>query len=112
MKKVLVSGCFDLLHSGHIAFFREAARYGELYVALGADRTVFELKGRPPVNSEAERLFMVEAVDCVAGALVSSGSGILDFEPELRRLRPQVLVVNADGDFPEKRQLGAELGVE
>ena len=39
-KKVFVSGCFDMLHSGHIAFFREAASYGDLYVALGSDRTV------------------------------------------------------------------------
>ncbi len=38
-KKVLVSGFFDLLHSGHIAFFREAANYGDVYVALGSDKT-------------------------------------------------------------------------
>ena len=46
----------------------------------------------------------------VTGALVYSGSVILDFEPELRRLRPQVLVVNAGGAFPEKRRLCAEQG--
>jgi len=48
-KKVFVSGCFDLLHSGHVEFFQRAAAYGdELYVALGSDKTVFDLKGRPP----------------------------------------------------------------
>ena len=36
--KVFVSGCFDMLHSGHVAFFREAASYGDLYVALGSDK--------------------------------------------------------------------------
>ena len=61
-KKVFVSGCFDLLHSGHIAFFEEAAGYGDLYVAVGSDRTIFELKGREPVNSENERLYMVKAL--------------------------------------------------
>ena len=33
-KKVFVSGCYDMLHSGHVAFFKEAARYGDLYVCL------------------------------------------------------------------------------
>ena len=45
-KKVFVSGCFDMLHSGHVEFFREASTYGEWYVALGSDKTVFELKGQ------------------------------------------------------------------
>jgi cytidyltransferase-like protein len=54
-KKVFVSGCFDLLHSGHIAFLQETASYGDLYVALGSDQTVYELKGRLPVNSEQEQ---------------------------------------------------------
>jgi cytidyltransferase-like protein len=35
-KKVLVSGCFDLLHSGHIAFLKSAAAYGDLYVCIGS----------------------------------------------------------------------------
>jgi len=37
-KKVFVSGCFDLLHSGHIAFFQEASAFGDLYVAIGSDK--------------------------------------------------------------------------
>ena len=31
MVKVFVSGCFDVLHSGHIRFFEEASQYGDLY---------------------------------------------------------------------------------
>jgi cytidyltransferase-like protein len=58
-KKVFVSGCYDLLHSGHVEFFQEAAKFGDLYVALGSDKTVFDLKGRVPVNNQEERLFMV-----------------------------------------------------
>ena len=34
-KKVFVSGCYDMLHSGHVAFFEEAATHGDLYVGLG-----------------------------------------------------------------------------
>jgi cytidyltransferase-like protein len=111
-RKVFVSGCFDMLHSGHIAFFREAASYGDLYVALGSDQTVYELKGRVPVNSEQERLFMVQAVSCVKEAFVSQGSGMLDFEQELRQIKPDTFIVNEDGNIPEKRELCQELGIE
>ena len=112
LKTVFVSGCFDMLHSGHIAFFKEAATYGDLYVALGSDRTVYELKGRAPVYSEDERLFMIQALSYVKEAFVSKGSGMLDFELELREMRPDLFVVNADGNIPEKRELCEELGVE
>jgi cytidyltransferase-like protein len=111
-KKVFVSGCFDLLHSGHIEFFREAASYGDLYVALGSDKTVYDLKGRSPINTEQERLFMVRSVSYVKDAFISRGSGMLDFEPEIRDLQPDVLVVNEEGNIPEKRDLCEELGVE
>ena len=49
-KKVFVSGCYDMLHSGHVAFFEEAARYGDLYVGIGSDKTIFELKARKTVS--------------------------------------------------------------
>ena len=111
-KKVFVTGCYDLLHSGHIEFFREAAQYGDVYVALGSDQTVFGLKGRTPVNSEHERLFMVKAVSYVHDAFISQGSGILDFEAELRAMRPDYFVVNSDGSIPEKETLCKELGIE
>ena len=75
-KKVMVSGCFDMLHSGHVAFFRDAAQYGDVYVALGSDKTIFDLKGRPTVNNEMERLFMVKSITWVKDAFISRGSGI------------------------------------
>jgi cytidyltransferase-like protein len=111
-KTVFVSGCFDMLHSGHIAFFREASTYGGLYVALGSDRTVYELKGRVPVNSEHERLFMVQSLSCVKEAFVSRGSGMLDFEHEFRDMKPDMFLVNEEGNIPEKRELCEQLGVE
>lgn len=111
-KKVLVSGCFDMLHSGHIAFFNEAAAYGDVYVALGSDKTVFELKGKLPVNSEEERLFMVKSTRCVTDALISQGAGMLDFLEEFKQLKPDIMVVNADGHMLEKQQLCEQYGVE
>jgi cytidyltransferase-like protein len=112
VKKVFVSGCYDLLHSGHVAFFQEAASYGELYVAIGSDKTVFGLKGRLPVNNENERLYMVKSLACVKEAFISSGSGVMDFKPEIRKMRPHFLIVNEDGDIPEKQALCIELGIK
>ncbi len=110
--KVFVSGCFDMLHSGHIEFFREASQYGDLYVAVGSDRTYFELKGRKTINSEQERLFMIKAVSFVKDVFISRGSGIMDFEAELREMMPDYFIVNADGHIPEKRDLCHQLGIQ
>jgi cytidyltransferase-like protein len=112
VKKVMVSGFFDLLHSGHIAFFQEAASYGNVYAAIGSDTTYYGLKGRLPVNTAEERLFMVKSVSYVKDAFISRGTGILDYEAEMHNLQPDIFVVNDDGNFPAKRQLAAELGVE
>lgn len=111
-KKVFVSGCFDLLHSGHVAFLQEAATYGDLYVALGSDATVYDLKGRLPVNNEQERLYMVKSLSCVKEAFISSGSGILDFVNELRAIRPDIFIVNEDGNTPQKEALIRSEGIQ
>lgn len=111
-KKVLVSGCYDLLHGGHIAFFKTASAYGDLYVSLGKDENLFRLKGKKPFFSEEERLYMVRSIRYVHEAFLASGTGMLDFEPDMRRLRPDIFVVNSDGHTPEKEALCRELGVE
>lgn len=111
-KKVFVSGCFDMLHSGHVAFLQEAAEYGDLYVGIGADSTIRELKGRETINSESERKYMLEALRSVHKVFVNSGSGILDFLPELDILEPDILIVNEDGHSPDKEALCHERGIE
>ena len=109
--KVFVSGCFDLLHSGHVAFFEQAALYGDLYVAIGSDKTVYELKGRAPVNHEDERLYMVKAISCVTEAFISQGSGMLDFVEELKQIHPDIFIVNVDGNLRAKKELCEQLGI-
>jgi cytidyltransferase-like protein len=103
-RKVVATGCFDWLHSGHVRFLEEVSRLGELSVVVGSDRNVRLLKGEGhPLFGEAERRYMVGSIRFVARALVSTGSGWMDAEPEIRRLRPDVYAVNEDGDKPEKR---------
>ena len=112
MTKVFVSGCYDMLHSGHVAFFREASHYGDLYVGLGSDSTIQDLKGRGTINSEQERLYMVKSIKYVTDAFVNSGNGIMDFEQELERLKPDFFVVNEDGFSPAKQELCDKLGIK
>lgn len=95
-----------------LLFFQSAAEYGDLYVAIGSDKTVFELKGRATVNTEQERQFMIQSLGCVHVAFISAGSGILDFVPELKEIGPDIFVVNEDGDIPEKQRLCEALGIE
>jgi cytidyltransferase-like protein len=111
-KKVFVSGVFDLLHSGHVAFLQEASQFGDLYVGLGSDATVIDLKGRPAVNSEYERLFMLKALSCVHSVNINKGPGILDFTDDLRSLMPDIFIVNEDGHTHEKEKLCQEIGIE
>ncbi len=111
-KKVFVSGCYDMLHSGHVAFFKEASRYGDLYVGIGSDKTILELKNRKAVYSEKERLYMVKAIRYVTDAYINPGSGMLDFLDTLDIVKPDVFVVNSDGGSDLKRKLCADRGIE
>jgi cytidyltransferase-like protein len=105
MAKVLVSGCYDLLHAGHVVFFETAAKYGDLYVCIGSDENVRLLKGRAPRFSQDERLYMVQSVKFVKHARVATGSGLLDFEPDIDQIRPDIFIVNEDGASDEKEDL-------
>ena len=112
VKKVFVSGCFDLLHSGHVEFFRQASSFGDLYVGIGSDETILGYKHHKTVYSEEERLYMVKSIRYVKEAFINSGSGVLDFIPTLDIVNPDVLVVNEDGDCEEKRILCKERGMD
>lgn len=111
-KKVFVSGCYDLLHSGHVEFFRQAAEYGDLYVGIGSDETILHYKNHKTLYPEQERLFMVKAIRYVKDAYINQGSGILDFVPTLDIVKPDILLVNSDGHSDAKRQLCQERGIE
>ena len=111
-KKVFVSGCYDMLHSGHVAFFQEASALGDLYVGLGSDETVYNLKGRRTINTNTERLYMVKSIKFVKDAWINSGSGLMDFEAEIKRLKPDIFFVNEDGFTPDKQALCKEEGIE
>ena len=110
--KVFVSGCYDLLHSGHVEFFQQAAQFGELYVGIGSDATYQEYKHRKPMFPQEERLFMVQNIKAVKEAYINEGRGVIDFIPTLDKVKPDIFVVNAEGGSEEKRRLCAERGIQ
>ena len=111
--RVIVTGCYDWFHSGHVRFFEEASALGDLYVVVGHDANIALLKGEGhPLLSQDERLYMVHSVRYVRQAMISTGHGWLDAEPEIVLLKPHLYVVNEDGDKPEKRAFCAEHGIE
>lgn len=112
IKKIFVSGCYDMLHSGHVAFFQEASSWGDLYVGLGSDQTMYDLKGRKTINTNAERLYMVKSIKFVKDAWINSGSGLMDFDKEIRELKPDIFFVNEDGFTPDKQALCKEMDIE
>jgi cytidyltransferase-like protein len=112
-KKVIVTGCYDWFHSGHVRFFEEASAVGDLYVVVGHDENVRLLKGEGrPLFPAEERRYVVGAIRFVRRALVSTGSGWMDAEPEIRQIKPDIYLVNEDGDVPIKREYCQQHGLE
>ena len=64
-KVVLCHGVFDLLHVGHINYFKASKRYGDvLVVSITGDKFVNKGPGRPAFSA-AERLKFLQEIDCI-----------------------------------------------
>ena len=112
-KKVMVSGCFDWVHTGHVRFFEEVSALGDLYVVVGHDKNLRLLKGKGhPLFPEEERVYWVQSICYVKKAIVSSGDGWLDAAPEVHQIKPDIFIVNKDGDKPEKGKFFSDLNIE
>ena len=80
---------------------------------VGHDENIRLLKGEGhPMFLEDERRYMVGSIRFLKQALISSGSGWMDAEPEIEVIRPDIYAVNEDGDKPEKRVFCKEHGLE
>ena len=111
-KKVFVSGCFDLLHSGHVAFLENANQFGDVYVCIGSDNTIKEIKGRYPVISQQERKYILESIKFVKECRINKGNGSIDFMEELIDISPNIFIVNEDGNSSTKLELCNDMGIE
>ena len=112
-KRVVVTGCYDWVHSGHVRFFEEVSAYGDLYVIVGHDANIRLLKGAGhPRFPQEERRYVAGSIRYVKQGLITTGGGWLDADPEIRRLKPDIFAVNEDGDKGGKREYCAKLGIE
>ena len=73
MKKIMVFGTFDILHPGHLNFFKQAKKLGDyLIVIIGRDETVQKIKGRFPQNNEKKRLDKIKQQKIVDKTLLGN----------------------------------------
>ena len=110
---MIVTGCYDWFHSGHVRFFEEVFGTGRSLRRGGQRRQLDAVEGRGhPLFPQQRRQYLVRSIRCVKQAWIATGQGWLDAEPEIRRIRPHIYAVNEDGDRPEKRQYCEAHGIE
>jgi glycerol-3-phosphate cytidylyltransferase-like family protein len=107
MSKVLVSGCFDNLNSGHLTFIQTATIYGEVTISVALDLTIKRLKGQKPTCSLNERMFQLTCLRDVCRVVVGEeiSEGDIDFQTAIESGEYQHFVVNEDGHSNEKEEL-------
>ncbi len=101
---VLTNGVFDLLHPGHIDILNAARSEGDaLVVGINSDDSVRRLKGPTrPIRGEADRAFVLAALECVDAVVVFDEDTPLEL---INAIRPDV--VAKGGDYTEATIVGA-----
>ncbi len=113
MIRVFVSGCYDIIHAGHVQFFTEARALGDHLTVCFASADVLWLhkqrRSSLPDEHKQGLLAALRPVDAVvAGRGLEEG---LDFREHFLRLRPAILAVTEDDKYADlKRALCAEVG--
>ena len=119
-KIVFCSGSFDLTHAGHLLFFEDCKKLGDiLVVMIGGDKAIRRGKGNErPILNEHLRIRMIDALKPVDYTLIDEIDPV-DIHPlhavdrALEALRPDVYVINQDAsDIPYRENLAQKYGVE
>jgi D-glycero-beta-D-manno-heptose 1-phosphate adenylyltransferase len=102
---VLGTGCFDIMHIGHLYFLEQAGRHGDvLVIGVNSDQSVRAIKGPSrPIVDQLERATLVAALRCVDHVFVYDDI-VADYQ--IRALRPDVYVIGEEsvGRYPGLRQ--------
>ena len=113
MIRVFVSGCYDILHAGHVQFFREVRALGDhLTVCFASNDVLWLHKQRRSSLPDEHKRALIAALTPVDEVVVGAGhdEGI-DFKEHFLRLRPDILAVTEDDKYaPLKQALCAEVG--
>ena len=108
---VLTTGCYDILHLGHVIHFNYCKSNADiLVVSVGNNETTRHLKGENrPINDEKFRARMIAALECVDYVIISKEFGIMDHTRLVEKLQPDVYVVpSTDSMLEEKKRLITE----
>ena len=115
MKRVFVSGCYDIIHAGHVQFFEEARALGDHLTVCFASADVLWLhKQRRTSLPDEHKQALLAALRMEYAVVIGRGleEGI-DFREVFLGLRPDVLAVTADDKYGAlKRELCAQVGAE
>lgn len=115
MKKVFISGCYDILHAGHLQFFEEAKALGDyLAVSFASSEVLWFHKRRKPSIPDEHKFALLQGMRVIDEVVIGHGleEGI-DFREDFLRIRPDLLVVTEDDKYaPLKRALCDEVGAE
>lgn len=115
MTKVFVSGCYDILHGGHLQFFEEARALGDhLTVSFASDEVLWIHKRRKPSIPDDHKKALIEGMRVVDEVVIGdSHDEGLDFKDHFLRLRPDILAVTEDDKYgPLKRDLCDQVGAK
>ncbi|NLN71558.1 MAG: FAD synthase [Thermoplasmatales archaeon] len=100
MVRVMASGVFDIIHTGHLSYLEQARAMGdELIVVVACDETVRRSK-HEPVTPEDMRVRLVNALKPVDKAVLGKSGG--DIYSILKEIEPDVIVLGYDQTFDEK----------
>lgn len=98
--RVVVGGTFDIIHPGHLYFFKRAREFGRLIVIVARDKNVERIKKHKPVIPEKQRLAVVKGLRLVDEAVLGNESDdLLDI---MKELKPDIIVLGPDQVFIEK----------
>lgn len=113
MNKVFVSGCYDILHAGHLQFFEEARALGDyLIVSFASAEVLWHHKRRKPSIPDDHKRVLLQGLRMVDEVIVTQGHKEgLDFEDDFLRIRPDYLIVTEDDKYGAlKQQLCSTVG--
>lgn len=107
MKKVFVSGCYDILHAGHVEFFKQARALGDyLIVSYAGDEVLKKFKGRISALPEDHKRYLLESIRYVDEVVMGKNTDdpVFDFKDEFLRLKPDILVSTIDDKNSDKKR--------
>ena len=93
MKKVIVFGTFDLIHPGHLNFFKQAKKHGQLLVVIARDRNVLKVKGQKPRHSEKVRQKNIIKLKITQAVYLGN---LVDPYKIIARVKPDVVALGYD----------------